>query len=72
MIYQDMKGKGAHNVFQKVYLRVKDFAHIDDIVEHLDSQIDKALNEVAPKCKKIVCIRKKQPWYNKTIKWKRW
>ena len=35
-------------------MRVKDFDHIDDIVQHLDRQIDKALNEVAPKCKKIV------------------
>ena len=68
MIYQDMKGKGAHNVFQKVNLRVKDFAHIDDIVQHLESQIDKALNEVAPKYKMIVYIRKEQPWYNTTIK----
>ena len=38
-----MKGKGAHNVFQQVNLRVKDFTQIDDIDEHLDSQIDKAL-----------------------------
>ena len=68
IIYQDMKGKGAHNVLQKVNVRVKDFDHIDNIVEHLDRQIDKALNEVAPKCKKIVHIRKKQPWYNTTIK----
>ena len=60
-----MKGKGAHNVLQKVSLRVKDFDDIDDIVEQLDRQIDKAINEVAPKCKKY---RKKQPWYNTTIK----
>ena len=26
------------------------------------------INEVASKCEKIVCIRKKQPWYNTTIK----
>ena len=66
-----MKGKGAHNVLQKVNLRVKGFDHIDDIVEHLDRQIDKALNEVAPKYKKIVHIKKKQPWYNTTIKSRR-
>ena len=68
IIYQDMKGKGAHNVLQKVNLGVKDFNHIDDIVEHLDRQIDKALNEIAPKCEKTFCIKKKQPWYNTTIK----
>ena len=68
MLYHDMKDKGAHNVFQQVNLRVKDFAHIDDIVEPRDSQIDKALNEVAPKCEKIVCKRKKQPWHITTIK----
>ena len=68
MIYWDMKGKDAHNIFQKVNLRVKDFAHIHDIVEYVDSQIDNVLNEVAPKCKQIVRIRKKQPWYNTTIK----
>ena len=32
VVYCDMEGKGAHNVFQKVNLRVKDFACIDDIV----------------------------------------
>ena len=68
MIYCDMKDKSAHNVFQQVNLSVKDFAHIDDIVEHLDSQIDKAQNEVAPKCEKIIHKRKKQPWYNTAIK----
>ena len=47
---------------------VKDFSHIDDIAEHLESQGDKALNEVAPKCEKLVHKRKKQPWYNTTIK----
>ena len=47
-----MKGKGAIHVFQKVHLREKDFAHIDDVVEHLGSQIDKTLNEVALKCEK--------------------
>ena len=34
----------------------------------MDSQIDKVLNKVALKCEKIVHIRKKQPWYNATIK----
>ena len=63
-----MKGKSAQDVFEKVNLKVEDFDQIDDIVEHLDKQIDKALNEVAPKCQKIVCIRKKQPWYNICIK----
>ena len=52
--YCDMKGKGAHNVFQKVSLRVKDFVHIDDITQHLDSQIDKSLNEAAAKYKKRI------------------
>ena len=28
----------------------------------------RALNEVAPKCEKTVHIRKKQPWYNTSIK----
>ena len=41
VIYQDMKGRGAHNVFQKCNLTVKDFAHIDDIFEHLERQSDK-------------------------------
>ena len=68
IMYQDMKGKSAQDVFEKVSLKVEDFDQIDDIVEHLDKQIDKALNEVAPKCEKIVCIRKKQPWYNTCIK----
>ena len=68
VVYCDMKGKGAYNVFQKVNLRVKGFAHIDDIAEHLDSQIGKALNEVAQKCEKRVCKRKKRLWYNTTIK----
>ena len=58
VVYCDMKGKGAHNVFQKVNLRGKDFADIDDIVEHLDSQIDKALNEAAPKCEKKILLKK--------------
>ena len=58
-VYSDMRGRGAHNVFQKVNLRVKDFVHIDDIVEHLDNQIDKALNEVVFKCEKRVHKRKK-------------
>ena len=49
-------------------LRVEDFDHIDDIVEHLDKQIGRALNEVAQKCEKIAHIRKKQPWYNTIIK----
>ena len=56
--YCDMKGKGVH-IFQKVNFGVKDFIHIDDIVEHLDSQIDKSLNEVALKCKMRVQKRKK-------------
>ena len=67
-MYWDMKGKGAQDVFEKVNLKVEDFDQIDDIVEHLDKQIDKALNEVAPKCEKIVHIRKKQSWYNTCIK----
>ena len=62
-----MKNKSAQNVFEKINLRVEDFDHIDDIVEHLDKQIGRALHEVAPKFKKIVHIRKKQPQYN-TIK----
>ena len=68
IIYQDMKNKSAQNLFEKVNLRVEDFDHVDDIVEHLDKQIDRALNEVAPKCEKTVHIRKKQPWYNTSIK----
>ena len=67
-MYWDMKGKSAQDVFEKVSLKAEDFDQIDDIVEHLDKQIDKALNEVAPKCEKTVCIRKKQPWYNTCIK----
>ena len=63
-----MKYKSAQNVFEKINLRVEDFDHIDDIVEHLDKQIGRALNEVAPKCEKIAHIRKKQPWYNTIIK----
>ena len=62
-----MKNKSAQNLFEKVNLRVEDFDHVDDIVEHLDKQIDRALNEVAPKCEKTVHIRKKQPWYNTSI-----
>ena len=68
IIYQDMKNKSAQNIFEKVNLRVEDFDHVDDIVEHLDKQIDRALNEVAPKCEKTVQIRKKQPWYDTSIK----
>ena len=68
MMYQDMKGKSAQDVFEKVNLRVEDFDQIDDIVEHLDKQIDKALDEVAPKCENILRIRKKQPWYYTFIK----
>ena len=63
-----MKNKSAQNIFDKVNLRVEDFDHVDDIVEHLDKQIDRALNEVSPKCEKTVQIRKKQPWYNTSIK----
>ena len=59
-----MKNKSAQNLFEKVNLRVEDFDHVDDIIEHLD----RALNEVAPKCEKTVHIRKKQPWYNTSIK----
>ena len=58
VVYHNMKGKGVHNIFQKASLRVKDSAHIDDIIEHLDSQIDKALNKIAPNCEKRVCKRK--------------
>ena len=54
IIYRDMKNKSAQNIFEKVNLRVEDFDHVDDIVEHLDKQIDRALNEVAPKCEKTV------------------
>ena len=68
IIYRDMKNKSAQNLFEKVNLRVEDFDHVDDIVEHLDKQIDRALNEVAPTCEKTVHIRKKQPWYNTSIK----
>ena len=68
IIYQDMKNKSAQNLFEKVNLRVEDFDHVDDIVEHLDKQIDRALNEEAQKCQKTVHIRKKQPWYNTSIK----
>ena len=67
IIYQDIKNKSAQNIFEKVNLRVEDFDHVDDIVEHLDKQIDRALNEVAPKCEKTVQIRKKQPWYHTSI-----
>ena len=68
IIYQDIKNKSAQNIFEKVNLRVEDFDHVDNIVEHLDKQIDRALNEVAPKCEKTVQIRKKQPWYDTSIK----
>ena len=63
-----MKGKSAQDVFENVSLKEEDFDQIDDIVAHLDKQIDKALNEVAPKCEKIVHTRNKQPWYNTSIK----
>ena len=53
-----MKNKSAQNIFEKVNLRVEDFDHVDDIVEHLDKQIDRALNEVAPKCEKTVSDKK--------------
>ena len=36
-----MKGKKAQDVFEKVSLKVENFDPIDDIVEHLDKQIDK-------------------------------
>ena len=72
MICHDMRVKGAHNVFQQVNFRVKDFTHIDDIVEHLDSQIDKALNEVALKCKKIVHKRNNNHGTIQLLKGRRW
>ena len=37
-----MKNRSAQNIFEKVNLRVEDFDHVDDIVEHLDKQIDRA------------------------------
>ena len=68
IMYLDMKNKSAQNVSEKVNLRVEDFDHIDEIVEHLDKQIGRALNEVAPRWEKIAHIRKKQPWSNTIIK----
>ena len=38
-----MKNKSAQNLFEKVNLRVEDFDHVDDIVEHLDKQTDKSI-----------------------------